>query len=310
MNLRRLAAQLYQRRVYRATSMYVAAAWVLLQVADTLASDGTIPEGWVRVLIFAATLCLPFVVVGSWFLEAPWKSGGRVRLAGDLFIIAAIAAGTLLFARQQWFANVEAVDVAVGQIEATDLRPDTQQVADHLQERFAEFLDASGSSGLEVSGTLARGGDVLRLTMRLDDSTGALLWSETFEEALVDIDELQLRFLDALARKATSLRKRHAYANRALRDCPYPSGSDAILALVADDGPEALAQHIEASMEKGLLYLEQSLRWYDAVADALPRDKPVLFSMALDSLDKAAAVCPHYTKIDAIRVAYTQLQAL
>ena len=47
MNLKAFLGQLMQRRVYRATSMYIAAAWLLLQVADTLAGDGTIPESWV-----------------------------------------------------------------------------------------------------------------------------------------------------------------------------------------------------------------------------------------------------------------------
>ena len=310
MDFRRLAAQLYQRRVYRATSMYVAAAWVVLQVADTLAGDGTIPDSWVQVVIFAATLGLPFVVVGSWFLEAPWKTGGRLATAGDLFIIISIIAGTLLFARQQWFSSVEAVEIVVGRIYATDLQPTTQHVADHLRERFAEHLDAIDNADLVLSGTLARGGDVMRLTMRLAAADGSLLWSESFEEALVDIDELQLRSIDSLAQDVASLRKLNARAKRVLRACPYPSSNDAILALVSDDAPESLAPHIEVNADNGLLLLEQSLRWYRAIDEAPPREKPVLFSMAVDSLDKAEVTCPGYARIKEIRAAYTQLQAL
>ena len=121
MKFRRFAGQLLQRRVFRAASMYLAALWVLLQVADTLAGDGIIPDHWVQLLIFAGTLGLPLVLLGSWFLEAPWKAGGRLGTAGDIFIIAAIAAGAALFAHQQWFANTETVNVEVGRIEATDL---------------------------------------------------------------------------------------------------------------------------------------------------------------------------------------------
>ena len=36
MNLKAFFGQLVRRRVYRATSMYIATAWLLLQVADTL----------------------------------------------------------------------------------------------------------------------------------------------------------------------------------------------------------------------------------------------------------------------------------
>ena len=310
MSFRRLLGQLLQRRVYRATSMYVAGAWLLLQVADTLTSDGTIPDGWVQALIFAATLGLPFVVIGSWFLEAPWKAGGRLGTIGDVFIIVAITVGVFLFARQQWFSNIEAVDILVGRIDATDLQPTTQHVADHLRERFAEHLDAHDNAGLVLSGTLARGGDVMRLTLRLSGADGALLWSASFEEALVDIDELQLRSIQSLAQEVASLRKRHARAKRVLRACPYPASNDAILALVADDAAESLAPHIEANAGNGLLLLEQSLRWYRAMDEAPQREKPVLFSMAIDSLDKAEATCPDYARIKDIRAAYTQLKAL
>lgn len=309
MNFRQLLGQLAQRRVYRATSMYVAAAWLLLQVADTLAGDGTIPGAWVQGLIFAATLGLPFVLLGSWFLEAPWKAGGRLGTVGDVFIIVAITAGVFLFARQQWFANIEPIDVAVDRIEATDLQPATQQIAAHLQGRFGELLDAAEQADLRLSGTLARGGEMLRLTMRLSDANGALLWSETFEEALVDIGELQQRFIGSLARDVGSLKKRHAHMKSVLQACPYPKSTDAILALVADDEPDSLTPHIESHADNGLLYLEQSLRWYGNIQAAPAREKPVLYSLAMDSLDKAAAACPDYHRIDDVRVAYTQLRS-
>ena len=290
--------------------MYLATAWLLLQVADTLAGDGTIPEAWVQGLIFVATLGLPFVILGSWFLEAPWKAGGRVRTVGDVFIIVAITVGVFLFARQQWLANVEPVDIAIGPIEATDLQPATQQVADHLRDRLEDLLDATRDADLQLSGTLARGGEILRLTMRLTDANGALLWSETFEEALVDIGELQQRLVGSLARDVASLKKRHAHTKYVLRACPYPASTDAILALVADEAPEGLTPFIESTANNGLLYLEQSLRWYSAVDTAPARERSVLYSLATDSLDKAAAACPDYRRIEDIRVAYTQLQAL
>jgi hypothetical protein len=310
MDLKRFIGQLLQRRVFRAASMYLAAVWVLLQVADTLAGDGIIPEPWVQVLILTGAVGLPFVLLGSWYLEAPWKAGGRVGTAGDIFIILAITAGVFLFARQQWFANVEPIDVAVGRIEATDLQPATQQIADHLQERFAELLDATDDADLQLSGTLARGGEVLRLTMRLTDASGALLWSETFEEALVDIGDLQQRLVASLASDVASIQNRYTHTKYVLRACPYPGSSDAILALVSDEAPESLTPHIESNADNGLLLLERSLRWYGDIGAAPARERPVLFSLATDSLDKAAAACPDYRRIDDIRVAYTQLQAM
>jgi hypothetical protein len=310
MDLKRFMGQLTQRRVFRAASMYLAAAWILLQVADTLAGDGIVPEHWVQALILMAAIGLPLVLVGSWFLEAPWKAGGRLATAGDIFIIVAITAGALLFARQQWFANTDAADVAVNRIEATDLQPATQQIADHLQDRFAELLDATDDADLRLSGTLARGGEVLRLTMRLSDASGALLWSETVEEALVDIGALQQRVVGSLARDVTSLQKRFTHTKYVLRACPYPASTDAILAIVSNDAPESLMPHIESNADNGLLFLEQSLRWYRGLDAAPTQERPVLYSLAMDSLDKAATACPDYRRIDDIRVAYTQLQAM
>lgn len=310
MDFRGFVGQLLKRRVFRAASMYLAAAWILLQLADTLAGDGIIPDDWVQALILATTLGLPLVLIGSWFLEAPWKAGGRMATAGDIFLIAAIATGAGLFARQQWFANTESVDIAVERIEATDLQPATQRVADHLQDRFTELLDAPDDADLRLSGTLARGGDILRLTMRLGDANGALLWSDTFEEAVVDIGDLQLQLIASLADDMASLRKRRAHAESVLRACPYPASADAILALVDDDEPPSLEPYVEANADNGLLYLEQSLRWYEAVGTAPPPEKPILYSMAVDSLDKAAAACPAYGRIEDVRNAYTQLQNL
>ena len=250
------------------------------------------------------------MLAGSWFLEAPWKAGGRLGTAGDIFIILAISIGVLLFARQQWLANLEPVDISIVQIEATDVQPTTQQVVDHLQDRLAELIDTTDGADLQLSGTLARGGEVLRLTMRLSDANGALLWSETFEEALVDIGELQQRVVGSLARDVASLQGRHAHTKSVLRTCPYPASTNAILALVSDDAPESLTPHIESNANNGLLYLGQSLRWYRAVDAAPAQERSVLYSLAMDGLDKAAAACPDYRRIDDIRVAYTQLQAL
>ena len=298
-----------QRSVFRAASMYLAAAWFLLQVADTLVGGGIIPDGSVQVLIFVGVIGFPLVLVGSWFLEAPWKAGGRMAAAGDIFIIGAIAVGALLFARQQWLENLPDVVIFVERIEATDLQPETQQLADHLQMRFVEFLGTSEPADLVLTGTLARGGEVLRLTMRLGDASGELLWSDTFEGALVDLGNLQLDFIAALAEEVASVRKHAATARKALDACPYPSSGAAILALAGDAEPELLAEHIATSPDNGYLYLEQSLRWYEAISEAPAHQKSVLYSLAMRGLEEAEAACPDYQRIAAVRHAYTQLES-
>ena len=309
MRIGEFVRQLGQRRVFRAAAIYVAGIWVVLQVADVLAGDGIVPESWVQGLILLAAIGLPLVLIGSWFLEASWKARSRMATAGDLFIIAAFGVGAALFAWQQWVVGTAEFRVSVGNIEATDLQPATEDLADHLEYRLSELLDADEDADLLLTGTLARGGDVLRLTMTLTDSTGERLWSETYEEALVDIAALQLGFIKALAQEAASLRSRSDEAERLLDACAYPENAAAILALVGDDEPELLATHIKENTANGLLYLEQSLRWYAAVADAPPHQKSVLFALAMRSLDEAQAACPEYPRIDAARIAYNQLES-
>ena len=300
--------QLARRRVFRAAAIYAATVWVVLQVADVFAGEGIISEELVQWLIIASVIGLPLVLLGSWFIEAPWKARSRIAAAGDLFIIGAIAAGAVLFAWQQWFVSSVYVPVAVGRIEATDLQDETQAIAEHLQARFTELFDAQEEAELRFAGTLVRGGDRLRLTARLEDRDGNVLWSDSFEEALVDLGALQLAVVDTLAEEMASLRPRRAAARRIIENCPYPASAAAIVALAAEGDPEVLATHIEANADNGLLLLAQSMSWFAAMQAAPPPEKPVLYSLAIQRLDSAARACPDYARIEAMRVAYTRLE--
>jgi hypothetical protein len=306
--LKAIFEQLVRRRVFRAAAIYAATVWVVLQAADLFAGEGIISEALVQWLIIAAVVGLPLVLLGSWFIEAPWKARSRVATAGDLFIIGAIAAGALLFARQQWFVSSMYVPITVGQIEATDLQAETQALANHLESRFTELLAAEDDAELRLAATLVRGGDRLRLTARLEDRNGGVLWSESFEQALVDIGDLQFAVVDALAEDMASLRPRREGARRIIEDCPYPGSAVAIVALATADDPEALAAHIDANADSGLLLLEQSQGWFAAMQAAPPPEKPVLYALAVQSLDGAAMACPGYARVEELRVAYTRLE--
>ena len=300
--------QLVRRRVFRAAAIYAATVWVVLQAADVFAGEGIISGALVQWLIIASVIGLPLVLLGSWFIEAPWKARSRVATAGDLFIIGAIAAGALLFAWQQWFVSSVHVPIAVGRIEATDLQDETRAIAEHLEARFTELLDAQGEADLRLAGTLVRGGDRLRLTARLEDRDANVLWSDSFEQALVDLGALQLAVVDTLAEEMASLRPRRAAARRIIETCPYPASAAAIVALAAEGDPEVLTTHIEANADNGLLLLEQSLGWFAAMQAAPPTEKPVLYALAVQSLDGAATACPGYARIEEARVAYTRLE--
>jgi len=306
MRISELIEQLKNRRVIRAAIIYAAFVWALLQAADLFAGEDIIPEQWVRWLILLAAIGFPLVLIGSWFLESPWKKRGQIATAGDLFVIVAITAGAGMFAWQQWFNTTTRMTIAIGEIEATDLQSQTQFLAEHLEERFALLLQADADADLRLEGTLSRGGDALRLTVRVVDTKGDLRWSQTFEQALVDQAELQSEVIRSLVAELPGLASRQDRALRLVEACPYPADTDAIVAIADQREPEMLAVHIEENADNGLLFLRQSLGWFTASQAAPPPRRPVLHALAVQSLDQAAAVCPDYPLIDELRVAYTQ----
>jgi hypothetical protein len=309
MQIKDLMKQLSRRRVFRAAVIYAAFVWVALQAADVFAGEGIIPEQWVRWLILLAAIGFPLVLIGSWFLEGPWKERGRVATAGDFFVILAITAGAGLFAWQQWFSTTSQTTVTIGEIEATDLQSQTRYLADHLEERFAYLLQADAEADLRLEGTLSRGGDALRLTVRIVDRTGELLWSQTFSQALVDQAELQSEVIRSLVIEIPGLESRQDRALQLVSACPYPADADAIIAITDHREPELLATYIEENADNGLLSLQQSLGWYAASQAAPPPRRPVLHALAVQSLDRAEAACPDFPLIDELRVVYTQRRA-
>ena len=123
--------QLTRRRVIRAAVIYAALLWALLQVADLLAGADMISDTTVRWAIVIGVVGFPLTLIGSWFLESPWKERRWTAIAGDLLIIIAIAGAAFIFLWQQWFQVFARPVVAVLSIEATDTREDTADLADH-----------------------------------------------------------------------------------------------------------------------------------------------------------------------------------
>ena len=306
MRIAELVEQLKARRVIRAVVIYAALVWALLQAADLFAGEDIIPGQWVRWLILLAAIGLPLVLISSWFLEGPWKERGRVATAGDLFVIVAITAGAGMFAWQQWFSATAQMAIAIGEIEATDMQTETRFLADHLEERFSLLLGAESDADMRLEGTLSRGGDALRLTVRVVDTKGELRWSQTFEQALVDQAELQSEVVRSLAAELPGLKSRQDRALGLIEACAYPAHADAIIAIADQREPELLAVYIEENVDNGLLFLQQSLGWFAASQTAPPPRRPVLHALAVQSIDQAEAACPDFPLIGELRVAYTQ----
>ena len=97
--------QLRRRRVIRTAIVYLALAWLALQVADLLADSDIVSDSFVRWLIFAGIVGFPLVLVLSWVYEAPWRERKWIAVAGDAGIILAIAIAASVLAWQQWMTS-------------------------------------------------------------------------------------------------------------------------------------------------------------------------------------------------------------
>ena len=336
MRVKNFYEQLKQRRVIRAAVIYAALLWALLQVADLLAGAAIIGDAAVRWMILAGVVGFPLTLVGSWFLESPWRKRRWTAIAGDLLIIIAITLAAFLFAWQQWFKSFTRPLVVVLPIEATDTRDDTSDLADHLTKRIRMLLatraelkvaetDSSSHIALEglspskkasllgaeivIGGTLSRGGDDIRLSIQLHDSSGELIWSDRFEDRLVDQAQLQNRLFKELWPNLPTDVDAITTTQTIVSDCDYPTDGAAILALAkyARQGGDAeyLSRFVNESEDNGLFYLEQARGRFASIDSLAAVVRPVAQNLAMQSLDQAELICPDHPDIDLLRLENT-----
>jgi len=330
-----LLAQLKERRVIRATLIYVALLWVALQAADLLAGAGMLSAQLVRWLILIGVAGLPVTILASWFLESPWKERRWTAVAGDLVIIIAIVVAAALFAWQQWFTSFTRPTVAILKIEATDTRDDSEDLAAHLAQRFRNTLatrpelrvielnsslhpdlDGQPLSGkaamlgadFMLAGTVAQNGSEVRLNVQLYSTDGSLLHSETFEDSLLDQAQLQNRVIVDFWPYLPLPEKSLATVRNMVASCKYPNNRDAVLAIAAvDNGGETtdLAPFFAAFEDAGMLQLAQSRLLFEHLTRAPAARRPVLQPIAMQHLAAAETLCPELPDVGLLRFRHT-----
>jgi len=337
MRIEELYRQLRDRRVIRATVIYLAVLWAALQAADLFAGADILSESAVRRLIVAGVGGIPVVVIASWFLESPWRERRWTAVAGDALVIVAVSLAAGLFAWQQWFVSFARPTLAVLAIEATDTRDETADLADHLSKRLRMILATrpevrvieSGSSlqaslsGLQladkaaalgtdflVAGTLSRGDQSLRLSLQLFDHDGDLLWSDRVEGPWEYQEQFQQWTLEALWPQLPLPADALDAAQKVVAACPYPDRPMAVLTLARTGrrggGPAALAMVATADIDAGLLHLAQARFYFDQV-DRLPApERPVTQQLAMRALTLAKLACPDHPEVELLRLVHTR----
>lgn len=324
-----LYQQLKKRRVIRTAVVYAALVWGALQVADLLSDAGFISQELVQGLIFAALVGFPLTLMLSWFFEAPWRQRKGLSVIGDVTVILAIAVGVFLVAWQQYFVSFTRPTVAITLIEATDARADSEALGPYLAGRMRmalarrpELLVTETSSSLRpellrlgmankaqalaadfvISGTLNQGPDVLRVNLQLYGGDGKLIWSEGFEDRLLDLGELEGRMLEGVWARLPLPTDALTASRSLLTDCEYPSQVDAIRVLISAEGEQLapdqaakqLTEFIGQNEDNGLLHLARARSYFELRESAAPPRQPVLNNLALQDLERYSERCPGF----------------
>ena len=65
----RFLAELKRRNVFRVALFYIVAAWVVIQVAETVLPMFDVPDGALRAIVIILALGFPLALVFSWVFE-------------------------------------------------------------------------------------------------------------------------------------------------------------------------------------------------------------------------------------------------
>jgi len=250
--------QLGKRRVIRAGVLYAAGLWLMLQVADSLAQAGMVSDDFVRWVILLGLIFFPITLALTWFFEHPWHGRPWLAMAGDIAMLLIVSLAAGLLAHEQWTKSFTRPVVAVLNLEPTDARPDTGDLANHLASRFRmllatipeiRVLELSSSqhpslTALPVrekaellqadyllAGTVNQSRKNLRASIQLFDASGKLLWSDRFSDRLINQQALQYSIM-AAAWPALGLDESRLLQIRELiRGCVYPADENIVKAI-------------------------------------------------------------------------------
>ena len=113
-----LISELMRRNVHRMAALYLAAAWLVMQVVDVVEDKLPLPEWMGSAVLAVLAIGLPISLVISWFYEVTPKgisrdtdklpsqsAAGTTGRRVDFVIIAVLAAALLVFAYDKWWTG-------------------------------------------------------------------------------------------------------------------------------------------------------------------------------------------------------------
>jgi hypothetical protein len=155
--------------------------------------------------------------------------------------------------------------------------------------------------------------------MQLFAADGELLWSEQFNDRLLDQAQLQNRVFNEIWPHLPLSSQALKDVRELVRSCEYPASMDAIRAIISADGirndktenqVEIPAALIDQNQDNGLLHLARARIYFTKLETTPPARKPILQDLAMRDLDQAETRCPGYPAIEILHLYHThQVQA-
>jgi TolB-like protein len=199
----RLISELKRRNVFRMVVLYVATAWLVVQVAGELIDFGVLPPATAPWILAALVIGFPIALLVSWFfevtpegvaLEKDVPEGESITKATgrrmDFIVIAILAAGLMLFAYDKW-APEGPLERSIAVLAFDNLDGDPEVIARQSSFYFkGKDVDIATIAerlavGWVLAGSVRRHGEQVRISVQLidaRDSTNA--WSGTFDREL------------------------------------------------------------------------------------------------------------------------------
>ena len=231
-----LMAELQRRKVFKVAVAYLVVAWVVIQVASTVAPQLNLPEWAPRLVTLLALLGFPVALVLAWIfdltpeglrLELAPAGNKRVLLAAAA--LAALAVGWYLRGRPAPMAGADARSVAVLPFVNMSGEKENEYFSDGISEEILNVLaqvpqlkvaartSSFSFKGKEkevpeiareldvrmvLEGSVRKQGERVRITAQLIDAqTGYHAWSKTFDRDLKDIFAIQDEIAHAIAQQ-------------------------------------------------------------------------------------------------------------
>ncbi len=266
-SIRRFAAELQRRRVYRAAITYAVAAFAVWLIADLAFPSLGLRSPAVRVVLIATILVFPMALVLAWISErsAPSRSRGRGgkapwygRPGPSVAVLPFSNLSTEIGSQHSVDGMVEELTNTLAQVRS--LRVVARTSSFEYGDPSVDVREIGGALGVShvLRGSVRRTGGLVSVTAQLvDASHGGALWSERYDRLTGDLFDV----LDGLVEAVTTtlLRRRpETTEERGSVRTRVPEAYDAFL--------RARSAHMELDAES----LSRATKLYEAAVSHDP----------------------------------------